>query len=213
MRAVPGVFGQSPLVDLGLGGLLGLPVLLAAFGGLFAGSDVLFVLAVELGRGGGVWVFSLLQFGQGVAGAAMHCLRVASGFQRVVCTIYSGHGGDLIDSGVSALDVAVDQSPVLLQVQPGVVVHLRRDEAVADVLHGFAAEFLQAGQFQHLLGGDAFGGVELEQAEDELLEVAVAFGEVALEGSAAGLELGEDGLGVGGVDGVEGLPRGQPGEL
>jgi hypothetical protein len=99
------------------------------------------MLSVDFGWGV-LKFFSFLQFGQGIAGPAMHCLRVASGFQRVMCSIDPGHGGDLINSGVSPLNIAVDESPVLFQIQSNIVVYFRRDEAVADIFHRFAAELL-----------------------------------------------------------------------
>lgn len=66
--------------------------------------------------------------------------------ERVVGPIYPGHVRNMVDTGISPLNVLVNLPPVLLNVQSRIVIQVERYEPFADLLFAPASELLQARQ-------------------------------------------------------------------
>jgi hypothetical protein len=154
----------------------------------------------------------LLQFDQRVAGQPPILVQ-RLGLDRVVGPGDPGHRRTAVCRRVLAFDVAVDLPAVLLEGQSGVVVDLCGDELAAGVLPGLSAKLLQAGQFQRLLRSDSARGIELQHADDQVLDVFVAIPDVAVEAPPLHSDLAQHSLRVGAFQRLQSVNTGRARKL
>jgi hypothetical protein len=97
-----------------------------------------------------------------ILGLLLEGLLVGLGIETVVGSVDAGHGGYLVQLGISPLNISVDLCLIVLYLESLVVVQINCYESFADILSTPAPKLLDARQLKHLQSCNSFGWIEFE---------------------------------------------------
>lgn len=121
---------------------------------------------VGMQGGGAVFVNevgSIVGLKEGIGSCFENGVISSSGVEGVMCSVDARHWSNFIDARVSPLDILVNLSFVVFDIESFVIVKLDGDESFANIFSGLAPKLLQKRQLQHLISCESFGRIKFEE--------------------------------------------------
>lgn len=104
------------------------------------------------------------------------------GVYRVVRSVYSGHRSGFVEGGIPSFYVAIDESSVLFQSEPAVVIQFCENELFADGFWTFASELLKALKLKRFLCWNSFGRVKFQHSYNHIFDLSITITKYHLHG-------------------------------